>query len=70
MKEFNMSKFNEWIQDTQDYSIIETAEAYVERKSNDCITYCTKVLGLIPQKAWLHANNVHITESKRLGLGA
>ena len=70
MKEFNMSKFNEWIQDTQDYSKIETAETYVERKSNDCITYCVKVLGLIPQKAWIHANNVYILESKRLGLGA
>jgi len=48
MKSFNMNDFNTWIQDTQDYSIIETKEAYIARKSNDCITYCVKVLGMIP----------------------
>ena len=67
-KQFNMNDFNSWIQDTQDYSMIETKEAYVARKSNDAITYCIKVLGMIPHDAWIHANNVHIQESKRLEL--
>lgn len=68
-KQFNMSDFNCWIQDTQDYSMINNKESYVARKSNDAITYCVKVLGMIPVEAWKHANNVHISESKRLGLG-
>ena len=66
---FNMNDFNTWIQDTQDYSMIDSKESYIARKSNDAITYCVKVLGLIPQDAWIIANNVHIQESKRLGLG-
>lgn len=65
-KQFDMGKFNEWIQDTQDYSILETKEAYIARKSNDAITYCVKVLGMIPVEAWKVSNNVHIKESKRL----
>lgn len=68
MKQFDLSKFNEWIQDTQDYSMINTKEGYIARKSNDAITYCVKVLGMMPQQAWINANNVHISESKRLGL--
>ena len=66
MNNFNMNDFNTWIQDTQDYSMITDKSVYLERKSNDAITYCTKVLGLIPQDAWIVANNVHIQESKRL----
>ena len=65
-KQFNMNDFNTWIQDTQDYSMITTKEGYIARKSNDAITYCTKVLGMMPQQAWIHANNVYISESKRL----
>lgn len=67
-KQFNMNDFVTWCQDTQDYSYIETKEAFIERRSNDAITYCTKILGLIPQEAWKHANKVHIEESKRLNL--
>ena len=66
---FNMNDFNCWTQDTQDYSMISTKEEYIARKSNDAITYCVRVLGMIPVEAWTHANNVHIKESKRLGLG-
>lgn len=68
MKEFNYNEFMSWKQDTQDYSMVDTKEAYVARISNDVITYCVKVLGMYPQKAWIEANNVHIQESKRLGL--
>ena len=63
---FNMNDFNCWIQDTQDYSYIKDVEAYIARKSNDAIVYCIKVLNMIPQDAWIIANNVHIQESKRL----
>ena len=66
MKQFNLEAFNCWIQDTQDYSMIDDKDVYVTRKSNDAITYCTKILGMIPQDAWIVANNVHISESKRL----
>lgn len=65
-KQFNMEDFNLWVQDTQDYSMIETKDSYINRKSNDCITYCTKILGMVPVEAWKHANNIHISESKRL----
>lgn len=68
MKNFNEQEFNCWVQDTQDYSMITEESVYVARKSNDAITYCTKVLGMIPQDAWIIANNVHISESKRLKL--
>jgi len=67
-RKFDQNKFNEWVQDTQDYSMIDSKEAYVARKSNDVITYCVKVLGMFSQEAWLTANEVYITESKRLGL--
>ena len=65
-KKFNRSEFDYWRQDTQDYSMIKTKEVYIERVSNDCITYCTRVLGMMPLDAWIHANSVHIEESKRL----
>lgn len=68
MKQFDMDKFNLWIQDNQDYHMISDTNVYIERKSNDCITYCIEVLGMIPQDAWIVANNVHIKESKRLGI--
>lgn len=67
-KQFDFGLFTEWRQDTQDYSMIDTKDAYVARISNDTITYCVKVLGMMPQQAWIEANNVHIKESKRLGL--
>ena len=66
MKDFNMDVFNEWKQDTQDYSMIKDVNVYIKRISNDCIHYCITVLGMIPQDAWIIANNVHITESNRL----
>ncbi len=65
-KQFNMETFNSWVQDTQDYSMITEKDAYVARKSNDAITYCTKVLGMVMHDAWIVANNVAIKESKRL----
>ena len=67
-KQFNMDTFNAWLQDTQDYSMITCKNVYVERKSNDAITYCVKVLGMHKLDAFRNANNVHINESKRLGL--
>jgi hypothetical protein len=66
MQEFNMETFNAWVQDNCDYSMISTKEGYIARKTNDAITYCTKVLNLMPLDAWIVANNVHIKESKRL----
>ena len=66
MKEFNMDTFNIWIQDNQDYSMITDKYVYVERKSNDAITYCTKVLGMIMQEAWIIGNQVSINEYSRL----
>jgi hypothetical protein len=65
-KQFNMETFNTWIQDTQDYSMITNKDAYVTRKSNDAITYCTKVLRMIKVDAYIVANNVAIKEGIRL----
>lgn len=65
-KQFNMEEFNSWVQDTQDYSMIEDKDVYIERRSNDAFTYCTTVLGMIPISAWCKANLVHIKDSERL----
>jgi hypothetical protein len=65
-KQFNMDTFNAWLQDNCDYSMITCKDVYVNRKSNDAITYCTKVLGMMMHDAWIVANNVHIKESIRL----
>lgn len=67
-KKFDMSEFNCWVQDTQDYSMITDKEVYITRKSYDAISYCKNVLGLHNLEAFRIGNNVHIEESKRLGL--
>ena len=65
-RQFDMETFNAWVQDTQDYSMITDKDSYVARKSNDAITYCTKVLGMIRLDAYIVANNVAIKEGIRL----
>jgi len=69
MTKFNLDTFNLWIQDTQDYSKLKTVDVYLARKSNDCIDYCIRELGMIPQDAWIASNNMYIVESKRLNKG-
>ena len=54
-KKFDMNKFNEWLQDNRDMSMCETASVYVERKTNEAISYCTNVLGLHRNDAFIIA---------------
>ena len=68
MKNFNENDFNAWIQDTQNYSTVNTAEEYLARKMNDLTVYCIKVIGMVPNKALIVADSVYNSESKRLGL--
>lgn len=65
-KQFNENDFTCWTQDTQDMSYVNSKEAYIALRSNLCIEYCIKVLGMMPQDAWTTANNLHISDSKRL----
>lgn len=67
-RQFDKVAFDAWRQDTQDYSMITDKDVYLARLSNDCITYCVKVLGTYPLDAYKIANNLHIAESKRLGV--
>ena len=67
-KTFCFNTFTSWVQDTQDYRGIKSAEKYIERKVNDCIKYCTEVLNLSHHEAYKYADYLAQSEKKRLGM--
>ena len=61
-----IERFNNWIQDTQDYSKIKTKEEYIARKSNDAVLYGIKVIGMTPHEAYKFGDAICKLETRRL----